>query len=97
MRDIARSVLVFGLAHFQPEVARACVTDTANTDTRRAVRRCCESILDQNGFADARAAEQADLAALEVGAQEVDDLEAVSRTSALVARSSKTGAGRWIG
>ncbi len=35
-----------------------------------------DQLLDQHGLADARAAEQADLAALGVGAQEVDDLDA---------------------
>ena len=35
-----------------------------------------DEFLDQHGLADARAAEEADLAALQVGLQQVDDLDA---------------------
>ena len=50
-----------------------------------------DQLLDEHGLADARAAEQADLAALGVGREQVDDLDAGDRESALpsIARHRK--------
>jgi hypothetical protein len=51
---------------------------------------------DQNGLAHAGAAEQADLAALGIGGQQVDHLDAGHQDGDSVACSAKSGAGWWI-
>jgi hypothetical protein len=52
---------------------------------------------DDDGLADARAAERADLAALGEGADQVDDLDAGLEDLRPVSWSTSVGAGRWIG
>ena len=68
-----------GLGHFEPEVvALAGALADAGEDREAAVfgGDVGDQFLDQNGLAEARAAEQADLTALEERGQQVDDFEA---------------------
>ena len=51
---------------------------------------------DEHGLADTGAAEQADLAAQQVGREEVDDLDAGLEHVARGSSSSNGGAGRWM-
>ena len=60
-------------------------------------RDVADQLGDDDRLADTGAAEDAGLAALGKRGDEVDDLDAVSKTSTVVACSSKRGAGRWIG
>ena len=68
-----------GLFHFQPEVValtRALADTGEHRHTTVLAGDADDHFLDHHGLADAGAAEQADLAALAVGLEQVDDLEA---------------------
>jgi hypothetical protein len=56
-----------------------------------------DQLLDQHGLADAGAAEQADLAALGVGREQVDDLDAGDEDRGLGRLVDEGGASAWIG
>lgn len=65
--------------HFVVEVVAFAAALADARENRGAVvlgRQVEDQLLDQDGFADARAAEEADLAAFDVRAKEVDDLDA---------------------
>jgi hypothetical protein len=64
---------------------------------RRGLGDVVDQFLHRHGLADAGAAEQADLAALGVGASRSMTLMPVTRISADVDCSAKDGASRWIG
>jgi hypothetical protein len=56
-----------------------------------------DQLLDQHRLADAGAAEEADLAALGVGREQVDDLDAGDEDLGLGRLLGEVGASRWIG
>ena len=67
-----------GLLHLEPEVvalARALADAAEGGEALVLLGDGADQLLDQNGLADAGAAEQADLAALGVGGQQVHDLD----------------------
>src|ERR687887_396870 len=67
------------LLHLEPHVvalARALADAAEDRDALVLARDVVDQLLDEDGLADPRAAEQADLAALHVGRDQVDDLEA---------------------
>ena len=69
-----------GLGHLQEEVVALAgpLAHARRTPTRRraAARLAADHLLDDDGLAHAGAAEHPDLAALDVGLQQVDDLDA---------------------
>lgn len=67
------------LLHLQPQVVAltgALADAREHRGARELQRDAADHLLDQNGLADARAAEQTDLAALHVRREQVDDLDA---------------------
>src|SRR3954469_19021401 len=67
------------LGHLEPEVvalARALAHAAERGQARVLLGDVADQLLDEHGLADARAAEQADLAATRVGREQVDDLDA---------------------
>ena len=72
-----------GLLHFEPHVGAltgALADAGEHRDTTVLLGDPVDHLLDDHGLAHAGAAEQADLATLHVGLQQVDDLDARSRT-----------------
>ena len=67
------------LLHLEPQVvalARALADAAERRQAAVLLGEVVDELLDQHGLADAGAAEQADLAALRVGREQVDDLDA---------------------
>ena len=86
-----------GLGHLEEEVvalARALADAGEHGDAAVLLRDVVDQLLDQDGLAGAGAAEEADLAALHVRGDQVDDLDARSRRSRPSARGRGTRAGR---
>ena len=86
-----------GLGHLEQEVvplARALADAREHGHAAVLLRDVVDQLLDEDGLADAGAAEEADLAALHVRRDEVDDLDARSRTSRSSERGRGTRAGR---
>ena len=88
------------LLHLQPEVVALTGALAHAGEHRHATvlgGHPVDHLLDDDGLAHAGPAEQADLAALHVGREQVDDLDARSRTSPTGARGRRTaGDGRWM-
>ena len=79
VRLLAGRVDVLGLLHFPPEVVAfaGALADAGEHGVAAEVAGDAgDHLLDDDGLADACAAEEADLAAADEGAQEVDDLDA---------------------
>ena len=89
------------LLHFEPEiVAFAGALANAGEHGESAVLQCdvVDEFHDDDGLADASATEQADLAALQEGLDEVDDLDAgLEHLGATWTARRKRGAARWMG
>jgi len=87
--------------HFQPEVvafARAFADAGKYGKSSVLLGDVIDQFHDDDGLAHASATEQTDFSALQEWLDEVDDLHTKFRTSsAVVACSSNSGAGRWIG
>ena len=86
------------LLHLQPQVvalARALADAAERRQAAVLLGEVVDQLLDQHGLADAGAAEQADLAALRVGREQVDDLDARSRTSRSSASGPRRAAPSW--
>ena len=84
-----------GLLHLEPEVvalARALADAAEGREALVLLGDRADQLLDQNGLADAGAAEQADLAALGVGSQQVNHLD--PRLQDLLGRSQILDLGR---
>jgi hypothetical protein len=89
-----------GLGHFDPEVvALAGALADAGEHRHAAVLLgdVVDELLDEHGLAHAGAAEEADLAALLVGREQVDHLDARGEISSLGFCSVNFGGSRWIG
>ena len=102
LRTLGRTVVLLRievhlqLDHFVIEVvafARALADAGEHRVAAVSLGDVVDEFHDQNGLADAGAAEQADLAALGVRRQKVDDLDAGDGICASVACSSKVGDG----
>jgi peptide chain release factor 1 len=91
--------LTFGLDHLVIEVV-AFAGALADAGQHRIAAVALGDVVDQllhgHGLADAGAAEQADLAALGVGAEQVDDLDAGDEDLRRVDWSAKDGASWWM-
>ena len=88
-----------GLGHLHPQVV-ALAGPLADAGEHRGATEVAgdagDHLLDEHRLADARAAEQADLAALDVRGEQVDDLQARPSTSVLPSSWSNGGGLRWI-
>ena len=79
MGRLALGVLELGLAHLQPQVVALAGALADPGEDRDAAELDCNvpnQLLDRDRLADPRAAEQADLAAFRVGAEQVNNLDA---------------------
>ena len=88
-----------GLDHFVVEVvafARALADAGEHRVAAVFLGDVVDQLLDEHGLADAGAAEQADLAALGVWREQVDDLDAGLEDLRLGRLVDKAGAGRWM-
>jgi len=86
-----------GLDHFVVKVvalAGAFAHAREHRDATVQLGDVVDELHDDDGLADAGAAERADLAALEEGADQVNDLDAGGENLGLVDCSTKAGAGR---
>ena len=90
-----------GLGHLRDEVVAltGALADTGeHRHTAEVLGDPVDHLLDEHRLADAGTTEQADLAADHVRRQQVDDLDARSRTARSWTRAGRTAAGsRWIG
>jgi hypothetical protein len=88
-----------GLAHLEQEVGALTGALAHAGEDRHAVvllGHATDHLHDQDRLADARTAEEADLATLDVGRQQVDDLDAGLEHRGVGSSWSKAGALRWI-
>ena len=86
-----------GLFHLVDEVVAltGALADTGeHRDTAVVLRDALDHLLDEDGLADAGAAEQADLAALHVRGEQVDDLDAGLEQLRSWTRAGRTPAAR---
>ena len=98
--DERRLVEDAGLFHLADEVVAltGALADTGeHRNTAVVLGDPLDHLLDQHRLADAGAAEQADLAALHVRGEQVDDLDAGLEHSVLDSSWSNAGGSRWIG
>ncbi len=89
------------LGHLSEEVVAltGALADTGeHRDTTEVLGDAVDHLLDEDGLADTGTTEQADLAALDVRGEQVDDLDAGLEHLGLATRAGRTaGAWRWIG